>query len=67
MRSYKTNRERLDKFMTREKVSSFLQGMAVVILVIWIVIFYFAPDEKRNELTQEIKQSFETLKSSVEK
>lgn len=67
MRHYKTNRERLDKFMGKEKVSSFFQGLAVVILVIWIITFYFAPEEKRKELTQEMKQSFEKLKTGVAK
>lgn len=67
MRHYKANRERLDNFMSKEKVSSFLQGLAVVILVIWIITFYFAPEEKRKELTQEMKQSFEKLKMGVAK
>ena len=67
MRSYRANRERLDRALSGKNVSSFFRGLAVVILVIWIVIFYFAPDEKRGELTKEIKQSFEKLKSSTEK
>ena len=67
MRHYKSNRERLDNFMSKEKVSSFLQGLAVLILVVWIVVFYFAPEEKRKQLTQEIQQSFEQLKSGVAK
>lgn len=67
MRSYKANRERLDRLMAQEKVSSFLKGAAIIFLVIWIVIFYFAPDEKRKELTQEIKQSFDKWNSSAEK
>ncbi len=67
MRHYKANRERLDSFQAREKVSSFLQGAAVIMLLIWIVIFYFAPEEKRKELTLEIKQGFDKWSSPVEK
>ncbi|MFT7672886.1 MAG: hypothetical protein ACI845_001296 [Gammaproteobacteria bacterium] len=62
MRHYKANRVRLDNFISKEKVSSFLQGLAVLILVIWIVVFYFAPEDKRKLLTQEVQQSFEKLK-----
>ena len=67
MRHYKTNREHLDNFMNKDKVSSFLQGLAVLILVIWIIVFYFAPEDKRKQLTQEIQKSFEQLKSGTTK
>lgn len=67
MRHYKANRERLDNFMNKEKVASFLRGLAVLILVVWIVVFYFAPEDKRKQLTQEMQQSFEQLKSGTAK
>ena len=67
MRHYKSNRERLNNFMSKEKVSSCLQGLAVLILVIWIIVFYFAPEDKRKQLTQEMQQSFEQLKSATTK
>ena len=67
MRSYKANRERLDNFLTKEKVSSFLKVVAVIVLLAWIVIFSFAPEEKRKELTLEIKQAFDNINSSAEK
>jgi len=66
MQQYKANRERLDKIVSKERMSALLQGLAVIVLLIWIITFYFAPDEKRNVLTQEIKQSFEKLKSTVD-
>ncbi len=59
MRNYRANRGRLDNILSSKKVSSFLQGLAVILLIIWIITFSFAPDEKRNELTQQIKQGFE--------
>lgn len=67
MRHYKANRERLENFLSKEKVSSFLQAFAVLILVIWIIVFYFAPEDKRKQLTQEMQQSFEQIKSGVTK
>jgi hypothetical protein len=67
MRHYKANRERLDNFMGKEKVASFLRGLAVVILVVWIVVFYFAPEDKRKLLTMEVQEGFEQLKSGTTK
>lgn len=61
MRSYKANRERLDGFLSRKKVMSFLQGLAIFILVVWIVVFAFAPEERRGELTRQIKQGYDNL------
>jgi hypothetical protein len=67
MRHYKSNRQRLDNFISKEKVSSFFQGLAVLILVTWIVVFFFAPEEKRKQLMQEMNQNFEQLKTGVSK
>jgi hypothetical protein len=67
MRHYKANRERLDDFIGNTKVASFLRGLAVFILVAWIVVFYFAPEDKRKLLTMEVQQGFEQLKSGTTK
>lgn len=67
MLTYRANRDRVDKVLSRKKVSTFLQGLAVVFLIIWIIIFTFAPEEKRNELTQAIMQGFEKINSPAEK
>ena len=64
MRSYRANRERLDDFLSRKKVMSILQGMAIIILIIWIVVFSFAPEERRGELTRQIKQGYDDLINS---
>lgn len=61
MRSYKTNRERLDNFLSRKNVTSILQGLAIIILIIWIAVFSFASEERRGELTRQIKQSYDEL------
>lgn len=67
MRHYKSNRGRLESFISKEKVASFFQGLAVLILVTWIVVFFFAPEEKRKQLMQEMSQNFEQLKAGVSK
>ena len=67
MRHYKANRARLDDFMSKDRVSAFLQGLAVLILVVWIIVFYFAPEEERNKLTQQVQQGFEQIKPGATK
>lgn len=66
MRSYKTNRERLDDFLSRKKVTSILQGLAMAVLIIWIIVFYLAPEERRGDLTRQIKQSYDELMNPSE-
>ncbi len=64
MRSYRANRDRLDGFLSRKKVMSMLQGLAIVILIVWIVVFSFASEERRGELTRQIKQGYDNLINS---
>lgn len=62
-RSYQANRARIAKLKANSKVSAFLKIMAMLILVGWILIWFFASDESRTRLTDEIKQTiggFET-------
>ena len=40
-----------------------MQITAVILLIIWIIIFIFASDESRNSLTKEVQESFKELKS----
>lgn len=63
MRHYRDNRERLNHFLSNKKISSFLQFAAVVILIIWLLIFAFSSPESRRALTEQVKQSFSQLRS----
>ena len=63
MRHYKANRERLAKLTSKKGVASFMQIIAVVLLIIWIIIFMFASDESRNRLTKEVQESYKEMKS----
>ena len=56
-RAYTTNRARIEKLKANEKVSSFIKFMTMVILLGWILIWYFASDESRTSLVDEVKQS----------
>ncbi len=64
MRNYSANRQRLNQFLKDEKVKKIFQVLAIVVLLIWIVVFYFAPEEKRGELTDQIKKQFNLIDSS---
>ncbi len=56
-RSYKANRARIANFKANDKVAAFLKFMAMVILVGWILIWFFASEEGRTRLTEDIKQT----------
>lgn len=62
--SYRSNRKSLDDFLSKKRVSSFLRALAVIFLILWIVIFTFAPEEQRKELTRAVKQSFQQWQST---
>ncbi|MDH3220637.1 MAG: hypothetical protein OEO19_13970 [Gammaproteobacteria bacterium] len=56
-RSYIANRARVAKLKSNEKVAAFLRLMAILILVGWILIWFFASEESRTRLVDDVKQS----------
>lgn len=58
MTNYRANRDRLERLFANKKVSGFLKGLAVVVLIAWLGTFYFAPEESRDRLTDQIKSVF---------
>lgn len=56
-RAYTANRARIAKLKANEKVSAFIRFMAMAILVGWILIWYFASEESRTSLVDDVKQS----------
>jgi hypothetical protein len=65
-RIYKANRDRVASLTAGEKVTSLLQNGAVILLIAWMLIWFFASDESRSRLTEEVKQSIEGLSSQTE-
>lgn len=63
MRNYRANRDRLEALMSIKTVSSLLQYLAMLVLILWLLIYAFASEESRNRLTEEVKNSFSELKS----
>jgi hypothetical protein len=56
-RIYTANRARVERLKANQKVSSFLKLLTVLVLVGWILIWYFASEESRNRLVDDVKQS----------
>ena len=54
-RSYTSNRELLENLKSREKMASFIKNAAVIILLGWIIIWYFAPEGSSDRLQKEVK------------
>jgi len=62
-RAYTTNRARVARLKANQKVSAFIRFMAMAILIGWILIWYFASDESRTSLVDDVKQSIGILDS----
>ena len=62
MDTYKANRERMKKLLNHGSTTSLLQNAALIILVIWVLIFILASDQSRDRLTQEIQENMKALK-----
>ena len=67
METYSANRERMKRFKENPKIASLIRNAAVIILLIWAIIWIFAPEESRNRLTDEFKEKFITPPSEQNK
>jgi hypothetical protein len=56
-RIYRTNRDRVENFKAGKTISSFIRNGAIIVLLVWILIWFFASDESRVRLMQEVKES----------
>jgi len=62
-RVYAANRLRLQQFKANEKVSSFIKLMTLLILLGWFLTWYFASEQGRPSLVDEVRQSIGGLNS----
>ncbi len=56
-RTYTANRARVAALKANQKVAAFLKILAVLVLVGWILTWFFASEESRQRLTDDVKQS----------
>ena len=66
-RTYTANRARVASIKSSEKVAAFLKFMAMLMLVAWIAIWFFASEESRTRLADDIKNSIPGMGSVFEK
>jgi len=56
-RTYTANRARVAALKANLKVAAFLKILALLVLVGWILTWFFASEESRQRLTDDVKQS----------
>ena len=61
-RIYKSNRDRVEGLKTGDKISFILRHATLVILAIWLLIWYLAPEGSSDRLADEVKQTIDGMK-----
>lgn len=56
-RIFTANRARFERIRQSAGIALLLRALAVLILVGWFLVWYFAPNDSRNRLTNEIRQT----------
>ena len=56
-RSYTANRARIAALKANAKVAALLKVITVLVLVGWILTWFFASEESRTRLADDVKQS----------
>ena len=56
-RSYTSNRARVARLKSNKHFALVLQALMLAMLLGWIVIWYFAPENNSAGLVEEVKQS----------
>jgi len=56
-RVFTANRARVARLKANEKVSAFIRTMTILVLLGWVLIWYFASDDSRTSLVDDVKQS----------
>ncbi len=65
-RIYKSNRGRVESLITGDKASFFIRNATLVILAIWFLVWFFAPEGSSERLEEEVKQTIGGLKGLSE-
>jgi len=65
-RIYKSNRDRVETLITGDKVSFFIRNGTIVILAIWFLVWYFAPEGSSDRLVEEVKETIGGLNGPSE-
>lgn len=66
-RTYKANRQRITALKQRRYVADVAKTAMVLTLVVWLVIWLFASEESRQQLTEAVKAGFQSRDAVGEK
>jgi len=61
-RIYKSNRDRVEGLKSGDKISFFLRHATLVVLAIWLLVWYLAPEGSGDRLADEMKQTIDGIK-----
>ena len=61
-RIYKSNRDRVEGLKSGDKISFILRHATLVILAIWLLVWYLAPEGSSDRLADEVKQTIDGIK-----
>ena len=65
-RSYRANRDRVAALMARPWAGALFKNIVVVTVILWLLIWLFAPEESRNQLSEAVSEYLGGLGSSPE-
>ena len=61
-RIYKSNRDWVKGLKSGDKISFFIRHATIVILVIWLLVWYLAPEGGSDRLSDEVIQTIDGMK-----
>jgi len=61
-RIYKSNRDKVEGLKSGDKISFILRHATLVILAIWLLVWYLAPEGSSDRLAEEVKQTIDGMK-----
>ncbi len=61
-RIYKSNRDKVEGLKSGDKMSFILRHATLVILAIWLLVWYLAPEGSSDRLADEVKQTIDGMK-----
>lgn len=65
-RSYKLNRQRVKTLKQRPGFAKIVKAGMLLTIVVWLGIWFFATEESRNSLTEQVRQSLDGVLGSKE-
>jgi len=65
-RIYKSNRDWVEGLKAGDKTSFLIRNGTLVVLAIWLLVWYFAPEGSGDRLVEEVKDTIGGLKTPSE-